>query len=509
VRAFRVCAILAVACLCLPAQNLAEFEKKVTEFSLVNGLHFIVVERHDAPVVSFHTYVNAGSVDDPSGKTGLAHMFEHMAFKGTETIGTKSWANERKALDGVEEAYDRLDAERNKGPKADPAQIATLESQLKLAIDRAQAFVEPNEYTRIIEENGGSGLNAGTNLDSTEYFYSLPSNRIELWFLMESQSFLHPVFREFYKERDVVMEERRMRVESNPQGKLLESFLAASFEAHPYRNPPAGWASDIASLRIADAKRFFDEYYVPSNINIAIVGDVNPADARRMAEKYFSPLTRRPLPPLVHTKEPPQPGPKTALVESPSQPLLVIGYKRPDEYDKDDPVFDILSLILSSGRTGLLYKELVQQKRIALAAQAGATFPDGRYPNLFLFFLVPAVGHTVEENQAALDDLIARFEARPVDAVTLARVKTKARATVIRRLDNNSGLASLLTLYYATYGDWRKLFTSIDDLNKVTAEDVQRAARQYLVPMRRTVAYTMPPKEPGAVPARRPAQGGR
>jgi len=360
---------------------------------------------------------------------------------------------------------------------------------LKMAIDRAQAYVEPNEYTRIIEENGGTGLNAGTSLDSTEYFYSLPSNRSELWFLMESQRFLHPVFREFYKERDVVMEELRMRVQSNPQGKLLQDFTATAFAAQPYRNPPSGWPSDVVNLRRAEAQRFFDKYYVPANITIAIVGDVNPADARRMAERYFGPLRERPLPPLIHTLDPPQPGPKTAVVDSPSQPLLVIGYKRPSQYDKDDPVLDLLALILSSGRTGTMYRELVQGKRISLSAQAVSTYPDGRYPNLFLFFLVPSLGHTVEENEKALDDLLSRFEAAKVDAETLARVKTKARAAVIRRLDSNPGLASLLTAYYANYGDWRKLFTSIDDYNRVTAEDVQRAARQYFVPVNRTMAY--------------------
>ena len=201
-----------------------------------------------------------------------------------------------------------------------------------------------------------------TSLDSTEYFYSLPSNRIELWFLMESQRFLHPVFREFYKERDVVMEERRMRIESNPQGKLLEDFLATAFAAHPYRNPGVGWPSDMVNLRRNTAREFFDKYYVPANINIAIVGDVNPAEARRMAEQYFGPLPARPLPPLLHTVEPPQPGPKTAIVDSPGQPLLFVGYKRPDQYDPDDAVFDVIQMILSSGRTGLLYKELVQEK---------------------------------------------------------------------------------------------------------------------------------------------------
>ena len=281
------------------AQDLKEFEKRVTEFTLANGLHFIVLEHHQAPVVSFHTYVNAGSVDDPEGKTGLAHMFEHMAFKGTETIGTKNWPEEKKALAAIEEVYDRLEQEQRKGPPADPAKIAAIEEELKAAIEKANSYVIPNQFPTIIEENGGVGMNAGTSLDSTEYFYNLPANRMELWFLLESQRFLHPVFREFYKERDVVMEERRMRVESDPQQKLIQCLLSSAFEAHPYRRLSVGWATDIQSLRVRDAEQFYKTYYVPANITIGIVGDVDPKQARALADKYFTRLPARPLPPLA------------------------------------------------------------------------------------------------------------------------------------------------------------------------------------------------------------------
>lgn len=481
--------------LLLAAQNLQEFEKTVTEFTLPNGLHFIVVERHEAPVVSFHTYVNAGSVDDPSGATGIAHMFEHMAFKGTQTIGSKNWPEEKKAIEAVEAVYDRLDAERNKGVLADSKKVAALEQELKGAEEKANSLVEQNLYPRIIEQNGGEGLNAQTAWDSTEYFYSLPSNRLELWFLLESQRFIQPVFREFYKERDVVMEEYRMRVESEPQGKLLQAFLATAFAAFPYRVMGTGWPSDVAHLRRADARRFFQEYYVPANITMAIVGDVNPAEARQLAERYFGPMQTGPLPPLLHTKEPPQEGPKQVEVESPSQPLLIVGYKRPDEYSKEDPVFDVISHVLSSGRTGLLYKELVRDRQIALEADADDTFPGGKYPNLFMFFVAPAQGHTTAETEKGLFDLLEKFKSGKVDAATLARVKTKTRSGLIRRLDSNPGLASLLTEYHAIYGDWRKLFTSLDDLDHVTADEVQRVAQECFVPQKRTVAYLVPPPQ--------------
>jgi len=489
------------------AQNLKDFEKKVTEFTLPNGLHFILVERHEAPVVSFQTYVNSGSVDDPGGRTGLAHMMEHMAFKGTPTIGTKNWPEEKKALDAIEVVYSRLEQEQNKWFRADPAKIEALRKELDAAIEKADSFVEENEYDRVVESNGGVGMNAGTSEDSTEYVYNFPENRIELWFLLESERFLHPVFREFYKERDVVREERRMRVESNPQGQLVEALLAAAFEAHPYHNMPGGWASDIESFRRPEAEVFLREHYTPGNMTIAIAGDVNPVQARRMAEKYFGRLPKGPLPPLVRTVEPPQDGERRVAVASPAQPFVGVAYKRPDQYSPDDAVLDVLNDILSDGRTGMMYKELVRDKQIALGAASQSTFPSGKYPALFLFFAVPAAGHTVEENEKALYEIIERVKREKVDDASLQRVKTKLRADLIRKLDSNSGLAGELSTFAANFGDWRKLFTQLDEYNKVTAEDVQRVAQKYLVDQTRTVAYTFTPP-PGAAEQGAPAQGG-
>jgi predicted Zn-dependent peptidase len=487
--------LLLLTPLLLAAQNLQDFEKRVTEFTLVNGLHFIVLERHEAPVVSFHTYVNAGSVDDPAGETGLAHMFEHMAFKGTPSIGTTNYAAEKKALDQVEQIYSQIDAERNKGFHADQKKIAALEAQRKAAVEKANSYVVPNMYPRIIEENGGVGMNASTGVDATQYFYSLPANRIELWFLLESERLHHPVFREFYKERDVVREERRMRIESDPQGKLMEALLATAFAAHPYRNSPAGWASDIENLRATEAWQFFKTYYVPGNIVMAIAGDVQPVEAKRLAQKYFSVLPAAPDPSEIHTVEPAQDGEKQAEVISPSQPLTMIAYKRPGQLDKDDPVFDVIADILTSGRTGLLYKEMVRDRKIALEAETGATFPSGRYPNLFVFLFVPSPGHTVEENLKACYEILERLKKEKVDDATLARVKTKSRASLIRQLDSNSGMASELTYYYVNYGNWRKVFTGLDDINKVTADDVQRVAQACFVEPSRTVTSTVQPKE--------------
>jgi predicted Zn-dependent peptidase len=474
------------------AQSLQEFQKKVTEFTLTNGFHFIVVERHDAPVVAFNSYVNAGSVDDPAGQTGIAHMFEHMAFKGTSTIGTANWGIERQQLRDIEKAYDNFEEEQNKGPRADPQKMEQLVSRLKTEIELGEKYVNQNLFTRIIEANGGSGLNAQTSNDSTVFYYSLPSNRAELWFLLESQRFYDPVFREFYKEREVVLEERRMSTDSNPEGLLRETFASAAFEAHPYHNPTGGWMSDILNFRLREALAFYKKYYVPSNITFGIAGDINAADARRLAEKYFSIIPAGPAPPLIHTVEPKQLGERRVVVESDSQPIELIGYKRPSERSPDDAVLEVIAGVLAGGRTGTIYKDLVRDKKIALSAGALATFPAGKYPNLFMFYVYPNLGKSLEECEKPLLEAVERLKTEKLDDATLKRIRAQLRASLIGRLETNESLASEVASYYATYGDWRKLFTELQDFDKVTADDVMRVAKLYFVPEARTVARIVP-----------------
>ncbi|HBY58411.1 MAG TPA: peptidase M16 [Solibacterales bacterium] len=490
----------AAACLALAAhaqdlkENLKDFEKRVTEFTLPNGMHFLVLERRAAPTVAFHAYVNAGAANDPAGRTGLAHMFEHMIGKGTTSVGTKNWAQERAALDAVEAVYAKLEEERRKEFRTSSEAVQKLKAELDAAIKKANDLVVANEYVRVIEQNGAVGFNAGTANDATFYFYSLPSNRAELWFLLTSDWFRRPVYREFYKERDVVREERRMRVESNPIGKLQEVLLSTALSAHPYRSL-VGWATDIENLTVRDAEEFFKTYYVPANITVAIAGDIDPKEARRLAEKYFAALPPGPLPPRVRTEEPKQEGEKRVAIETPSQPFIFLAWHRPGQYHKDDAVFDVVANVLSSGRTGMLYKEMIEGRKVALEAVAFPTFPSGKYANLFVMASATAAGKTVEENEKAFSEVLDKLKKDKVDAATLQRVKTKLRAGLIRQLDSNSGLASQLASNHANYGDWRKLFTQIEDVERVTADDVQRVVREYFRESTRTVAYTVAPKE--------------
>jgi len=481
------CVVAAVIPKPAGAQDLAQFEKRLTEFTLDNGLTFLVLERHEAPVVSFHTYADVGAVDEVRGITGLAHLFEHMAFKGTKTIGTKDYQAEKVTMAKMDEIFLELKAERRKGDRADKARLEQLQNQLKEAQEQTQEYLVHDEYEEVLSREGSAGFNAYTSQDATQYIVSLPSNKMELWMVMESDRFANPVLREFYKEREVVMEERRLSVESQPVGRLLEEFMAVAYKAHPYGDHIVGHMSDIATLTRAEAEKFFEQYYSPSNLTIAIVGDVDPDDVKKLATTYFGRIPSRPKPDPVETVEPPQLGERRVVVQDPAQPFVLIGYHKPDIHHPDDAVFDAITDIVGMGRTSRLHKSLVKEKRIAVAASGFQGMPGVKYPNLFLFYAVPARGHTNEECEEAINAEIERLKNELVTPEELAKAKTRARASLIRQLDSNSGLAAQLTFYEVVTGDWRSLFKQLDKIEKVTAEDIQRVANEYFTTKNRSV----------------------
>ena len=484
--------------LSLAAQDLASFEKRITVKKLPNGLTLMVLERHEAPVFSAYTFVDAGSVQDPLGATGLAHMFEHMAFKGTDTIGTKNWPAEKVALAKVESAYDAYLKEREKRVGRDEKKVQQLEKAWQDAIKQADQYVVRNAYTQIIEDNGGEGLNASTDYDETVYYYSFPSNRLELYAYLESERFLQPVMREFYKERDVVYEERRMRTDSNPIGRLIEQFLADAFMAHPYHRPTIGWPSDLRRFSATDAERFFHRYYVPSNIVIAVVGDVKTADVVADFNKYFGriPAAQRPI--EDPTVEPPQQSERRVVLRDQSQPIYVEGYHRPDFTDPDDAVYDSITDIMSNGRVARMYRSLVRDQKIAADAAGFTGMPGTKYPHLFAFYAVPVPGHTPEEMQKAIRAEIEKLKTQDVTDDELAMFKTRARADLLRGLANNSGLASQIAVFQARFGDWRELFRQLDRYDKVTKADIRRVANRTFVEENRTVGIIESTKMAGA-----------
>ncbi len=483
--------------LSIHAQDIASFEKRITVKKLSNGLTVLVMERPEAPVFSFYTHVDAGSAQEVQGITGLAHMFEHMAFKGTDEIGTTNYPAEKAALAKVEDTYAAYQQENEKEVGRDPKKVEQLAAAWKAAIANADQYVIPNQFGEIVESQGGVGLNASTDLDETLYFYSFPENRLELWAYLESERFIHPVLREFYKERDVVTEERRMRTDSSPQGRLLEQFLAAAFVAHPYGRPVVGWPSDLKAFSATDAKNFFHKYYVPANMTIAVVGDLKGANAMPLIEKYFGRIPAGPEPEPLRTKEPPQRAVREVILHDKSQPLYIEGYHRPDFRDPDDAVYDVLSDLLSKGRTSRLYRSMVRDKQVALAAQGGS-FPGNKYPSLFYFFAVPSQGHSAEEMAAPIHEQIEKLKTQDVSDEELQSIKTRAKADLIRGLGDNQGLASQLGEYQAMYGDWRELFRQIERIDKVSKADLRRVANKIFTEENRTVGLMETVKPPVA-----------
>ncbi|HYK37669.1 pitrilysin family protein [Alloacidobacterium sp.] len=501
----RLAALVCGLAVAAQAQDLSSFEKRITTKVLPNGLTLIICERPEAPVFSYFTIVDAGDANDPGGESGLAHMFEHLAFKGTKDIGTTDYAAEKGALAKVEQTYAAYDDEFRKRVGRDPAKLKTLHADFEQAQAEAEKYVIPNQFTEIAEENGATGLNAQTSLDDTQYFWSMPSNRLQLWAYMESDRIANPVPREFYKERDVVMEERRMRIDSNPVGRMVEEFLAAAYVAHPYHRPGVGWMSELSQITATEADAFHKKYYVPSNMVIAIVGDVKPDDMT-MLEKYFGAIPAGPKPEEMATVEPPQTAERYVVLKEQSQPLYLEGYHKPDYRDPDDAVYDAIQDIFSNGRTSRLYRSLVRDQQIAAEAEGFSGFPGDKYPGLFAFFAVPNPGHTPQEMRVAIHKEIDKLKTTDVSDDELAMFKTRARADILRGLGNNQGLAEQLAIYQLRYGDWRELFNQLKKIDAVTKADIRRVANKTFVDTNRT--YAMVEFQAPTTPAAEASQGG-
>ena len=431
--------------------------------------------------------MNVGADREVPGITGLAHMFEHMAFKGTDKIGTTDYAAEKVALEKVEQTYAAYDRERRRDVGRDEKKVAELEKAWKDAIAEADKYVVKNEFGEIVEREGGAGLNAFTSSDETAYHYSFPSNRLELWAYLESERFLHPVLREFYKERDVVFEERRMRSDSSPTGRLIEQFLGSAFIAHPYRRPVVGWASDLRAFSATDAANFYNQNYVPANLVVAVVGDVKASEVLPLVEEYFGRLPAGNKPEPLRTVEPPQNAEREVTLREATQPWFIEGYHKPDARDADEAVYDSIQDLMSNGRVSRLYRALVRDKKIAAFAGGFNDFPGPKYPNLFVFYAVPAPGHTPDEIGQAVRAEIERLKNQDISDEELKMVTTRAKADLIRQLASNEGLAQQLATMQALFGDWRELFKQVANLDKVTKADIRRVANKTFVASNRTV----------------------
>jgi predicted Zn-dependent peptidase len=468
--------------------GLENLEKQVHDFTLPNGYKFIVVERHEAPVFGYFTVVNAGSANDMPGTTGLAHMMEHMAFKGTDIIGTTDYAKEKPTLDAEEQAWQALIAERHKGIQADSTKLHQLEQAFEQARTAAYKYVNSNEYSKIIEGAGARDANAFTAEDITAYFYSIPSNRLELWALTEGARMAHPVFREFYKERDVVYEERRMRTESSPVGRLIDEFIHAAFVAHPYGYGGIGYPSDLKNFSRTEGEEYFRKYYVAKNMVTAVVGDVAAPEVQTVATKYFGDLSPAPPPGPITTVEPEQHAERRVILEDQAQPVMIMGWHIPAASDPRYAAYKALADLLAGGDYARLNKKLVKEDKIATTVQGFTDFPGEKYPHLMGFFVVPASGQSPDKVEqavyAALDEV---QKSKPFTAAELNGYKVRVRAQKIGAAEKNDDLASELAQAQTLYGDWHQFFREQERVQSLTTADLMDVMKSTLVRSNRTV----------------------
>lgn len=540
----------------LAAQTL---EQKVKEFQLENGMKWLVVERHEAPVAFCAVAYDVGAANEWPNITGISHMLEHMMFKGTEMMGTQNYKKEIPYIEKTDELGDRTirlreeigewrfkrfqelaKAVTNAFTEDEKKAIGSNKyEQQKLLVSKIRAMnplpdsiakapylVEDQgvnyldkylayetawgEISRILDEqrqyikkdelwgqfmnNGSRFLNAFTSNDFTVYLEYLPANRLELFMLLESDRMENAVFREFWSERDVIMEERRLG-ENDPDEQLGEAFNSVAFTASPYKWPVVGWMSDLRTIDRAELIRYHDTFYVPNNATAVVIGDVSLEQVRALARKYFGAIKARPEPPRLETREPEQRGERRVVLEHTANPKLMIGYHKPIYPDPDAAVFDVISSVLAGGRTSRFYRTIFEEQQLTADEINAYEGPGSRYENLLVIEALPRSPHTLEEVESAILAEIEKLKTEPVTERELMRVKNQIDAQLIRQLGSNLGIAFTVALGQITYGDYRAVFRSLERVKQVTAEDVMRVAKEYLTPQNRTVAYRVQVKD--------------
>ncbi len=504
--AFLLQAFLAAS---LPAQQVPVVEKQLT-----NGMRLLLVERHDEPSIAGGWVAHVGSSNERPGMTGIAHLFEHMMFKGTPTIGTRDYrkdveiiAEQERLRDQMRQEERQMRVEYRRGdiddllkPESQTPRYRELEKQFDKLIAEQRGILVKNEFDKIYTGQGGSGMNAFTTEDMTGYFINVPANKLELWMWMESERLWHPVFREFYAERDVVFEERRMRTESTPLGKFAEEFNAMFWESSPYSWPVVGWPSDIPAISKAQADEFYGTYYAPQNITLILVGDFQPGQAEALARKYFERIPRGPrTPPDVVTLEVKQVAEKRMDAEAETNPQADILWHTVPFGHRDSYALEILGQLLST-RTGRLYKGLVLGSKVATDVYANQG--SQKWAGYFNAGGEAREGHKPEEVEQGIYQNLEQLKKEEVPAEELQKVKNNFAAAEYRRLSANFPILMQL-IRNDGEGDWRQINEAGPKLQAVTAADVQRIANTYFTKENRTVAIYK--RKPGTAAAPKPA----
>lgn len=475
--------------------DLPSLEKRVIEHRLANGIKLLVLERHFSPTVSIRMMFRTGSVDEVSGKTGLAHMFEHMMFKGTHTLGTKNYAAEAPLLKEIDLLHRQIDTEKLKGAQADQAKIADLLERVRAIEAKAQAFVIENELWNLYEREGASNLNASTSRDLTQYVLDIPSNKFELWAIVDSDRVRNPVFRQFYQEREVVKEERRMRVDTSADGKLYEHFFAAAYMAHPYRFPTIGWESDLDHLSAKDLEEFYAQHYTPDQLTIAIVGDVEAKTAIALVEKHFGDWRTPPAVTRFPTQEPVQNGQRRVIVRYDAQPQVGVGYHLPVPSGPEQAVSYAISYLLGNGTTSRLYKSLVEKKKVASGVETAQDYPGERYAPMMILAAATRHPRTPDDILEIIDEELTRLKREPIADWELEKIRASVDISLLNTLQTNAGMAQSLAYNQSIFGDWRHLLKFQSAIKSMTAQDIQKMAQTIFVDDNKTVVILEPQKK--------------
>ncbi|MBI5361082.1 MAG: insulinase family protein [Planctomycetes bacterium] len=470
-----------------------DFTLDVKEYRLSNGMKVLVCEKHDSPTMTLFMSFHVGSVNETDGNTGLSHFLEHMMFKGTPFVGTKDYEAEIPLMKQIDSAYVKIDAELAKPENIrDKPLVTDLEKSATDVEKQLKQFLVKDELWSLYLKNGGTGLNASTGQDSTQYYVSLPSNRLELWLALETDRIMHPVFREFYSERNVIQEERRMRVEDNPAGLLYERFNATAMTLHPYRHPVIGWMADIRQLSKKAMEDYFKIYYAPNNCTAIIVGDVDANETMKLVKQYFEKIPKGPETPPIKVIEPPQKGERRIQLLYDANTQIVIGYHTPELKHPDQPVLEIISMLLTDGASSRMHKKLVIDNKLCTSIN---TDESGRqFPNLFEISASPLARHTPEEVEAAIYEELELLKTSPVGDYELEKVRNKIRAGQIRSMETNGGIAWQIHYYETQASNWQFMHDHYQRKLAVTAADIQRVAKKYFTDGNKTVGILQKPE---------------
>ena len=503
--------LLILLALTLLAAPVAAQQVQVEEHLLGNGMRFLLVPRRGDPNVAAGWVARVGSVNERPGITGLSHLFEHMMFKGTHTIGTRDIDEDLKIIAELDETKARLAIEEQDmidrlrlgeiDDLVNPENRTEKHQQLLDEFDRLLALQKEllvkSEFDRIYKSAGASSMNAGTSEDFTIYFINVPANKLELWFWMEADRLSNPVFREFYAERDVVREERRLSVESTPTGRFREEFDSLFWTSHPYSWPVVGWPSDLDGITRKEAMDYFALNYAPNNLVACLVGEFDPAEVKRFIDRYFSRLQRSPIEqPAVRTREIEQMAEKRMVAYAETNPEVEIRYHTVADGHEDDAALTVLGTLLS-GRTGRFHKALVEDQQVANQVSAGQD--SRKWAGSFSISGIAKPGKTPEEVERAIYAELDRIREEPVGERELQKVKNRYAASAFRRMENNFSLMFQLLIAESNRG-WESFNTDPALIQAVAAEEIQRLVGKYFRPENRAVAiyYT---KESEAVEA--------